>query len=443
MGSAEISQQSGSEDMAYEEALAAQRDVIDSIDSALVPLFQRRAEAAREIGRLKATQGLPVFVGAREQEVIDRACAANGEDSALSQEAVTTLMRGVMKTSRAAQQNWIDRDTRVITGFRPTSDLTIGNYLGAVRPSVELQDDPNIELYIFVADLHGLTDTSPHDIAEYRHAVVHDLIALGVNPERSTLYMQSDIEGPVVEIANRVGPYINVGALSNTPSLKEKMQDAVRKGVTEGEEAGFSNFALLGYPVLMAADIYAQRADRVPVGNDQDAHLELAREIARRFNRAHGGDTLVEPQNIALNALRILSLDGKGKMSKSNPSQAIILTDDPELAEQKIKKAVTAGAGEWNAALESHFLVAEQTAQTEEDRARIAEIKQAHQAGQSVMGDFKKVWGRVNARFLDEFQTTKALIDKADTVSALRYGADRAERNALETLGTMKEVMGF
>jgi tryptophanyl-tRNA synthetase len=435
--------QEGGDERSYDEAIAEQREIINGIDEELIPLFRKRAEAAREVGRIKAEHGRPIFVGAREQEVLDRARGANGGDSALSDESVDKLMRTVMKTSRAAQQDWVDRESRVITGFRPTSDLTIGNYLGAVRPFIELQSDPTKELYVFVADLHGLTDTDPRDMAEYRYAVVHDLMALGVDPERSTLYMQSDIEDSVVEIANRVGRYVSVSVLSNTPSLKEKMQDLVRNGGAESDKTQNANFALLGYPVLMAADIYAQHADSVPVGNDQDAHLEIAREIARRFNGTFDLDILVKPQNLALESLRILSLDGKGKMSKSNPNQAIILTDDPELASGKIGKAVTTAAGEWSDILESHFLVAEQTARTEEERAQLAEIKQAHLAGKPVMGDFKKLWGRINAHFLEGFQAAKAGIDEADTRSALRYGADRAERNAQDTLDQMKDVMGF
>ncbi len=435
--------QQGGPDNTYQEQLAEQRVTIDAIDAQLIPLIAQRAEAAKEVGRIKADHNLPIFVSSREEEVRERARQANGDNSALSDESVDLIMNTVMKTSRAAQQDWVDRDSRVITGFRPTSNLTMGNYLGAVRPTVELQDDPSKELYVFVADLHGLTDNDPSELAEYRHAVVHDLLALGINPQRTTVYMQSDIESSVVGIANRVGPYINVGALAGTPSIKDKMHDAVRKGNAENEEVTSANFALLGYPVLMAADIYAQSADSVPVGNDQDAHLELARGISRKFNKAFDCDILVEPKNLALASLSVKALDGKGKMSKTFPNQAIILNDDPELASKKISKAVTAEAGGWNDALESHFLVAEQTAQTDEDKQRLAEIKAAHRDGASVMGDFKKLWSKVTAEFLADFQTKRANINEDDTHGALRYGADRAERNAQQTLNEMKQVMGF
>jgi tryptophanyl-tRNA synthetase len=427
----------------YEAELDQQRAVINEVDATLVPLFKRRAEAALEVGKIKARHGLPVYVGAREQEVIDKACDINGEDSIMPDQDITTLFRAVMKTSRAAQQRLTEKDDRVITGFRPTSDLTIGNYLGAVRPSLELQKDPSKDLYIFAADVHGLTDTDPREIAAYRHEVIKDLMAFGIDPQQSTVYMQSDIEDSVVEIANRVGPYITVNELARTPNLKEKMQTAMRKGTSETDEAGLSNFALFGYPVLMAADIYAQHAELVPVGEDQEPHLELARSIARRFNKNFGKGVLVEPKNLAVESLRILSLDGKGKMSKTNPNQAILLTDDPELASRKISKAMTAGAGEWNDAIESHFTVAKSTAQTEEQRHELEEIKKAHNSGQAVMKDFKTLWGSIIEQTLEDFQTAKAHINDADVLSALRYGADRAEKNALQTLSAMREAMGF
>ncbi len=332
---------------------------------------------------------------------------------------------------------------RVITGFRPTSDLTIGNYLGAVKPSVDLQNDPRIDLYVFVADMHGLTDGDPRDIAPYRHAVVRDCMALGIDPQVATLYLQSDIEAQTVQIANRLAPHISVSELARTPNLKEKMQAAVRKGDVDDDDAAKANYALLGYPVLMAADIFAQRSSLVAVGEDQEPHLELARTMARRFNSTFDTKVLVTPRILGIQSLRILALDGKGKMSKTNPGQAIILTDDPELAAQKIKRATTAGAGEMNDTIESHFLVAKSTARTDEQRQRLKELKAAHIGGTAVMKEFKAVWSEITAATLDDFQQARAKISDNDVTGALRYGADKAERNATAILGQMKEVMGF
>lgn len=335
---------------------------------------------------------------------------------------------------------------RVITGFRPTSDLTVGNYLGAVKPSVELQNSGRIDLYAFVADLHGLTDGDPEEIAPYRQAVVKDLMALGIDPSVTTLYLQSDIEAQTVQIANRVAPYISVSELARTPNLKDKMQDAVRLGKTDSDEADKANFSLFGYPVLMAADIFAQNSFLVGVGQDQEPHLELARTMARRFNARfapEGEKILVEPRILGMKALRVLSLDGKNKMSKTNPNQAIILTDDPDEARKKIKKATTAGAGEWNDAIESHFGIAEAMTTDEAYQARLRELKLAHKAGQAVMGEFKTAWGDITAEALAAFQAKRAAIDDDTVVSALQYSSDKAGHNASAVLKQMQEAMGF
>jgi len=334
-------------------------------------------------------------------------------------------------------------ETHVISGFRPTSDLTVGNYLGAIRPSLELQEDPNKDLYVFVADMHGLTDHDPREIAPYRTEVVQDCLALGVDPNKTTLYLQSDVEAPVAQIAGRLSPYISVAELARTPNLKEKMQTAVRRGDAESDDALKANFGLLGYPVLMAADIFAQKAPWVAVGEDQEPHLELARKIASRFNTRFETSTLVEPRILAIDALRILSLDGKGKMSKTNPSQAIMLTDDVDYARKKIQRATTGEAGSWNELLASHFLVAEHTTNDEGRLAELAELRVAHMSGKPVMGAFKRVWGDITETLLGNFQAKKAQIDHTQVNEVLQQGAEKARANATATLASMKEVMGF
>lgn len=339
-----------------------------------------------------------------------------------------------------------EKVNRVITGFRPTNELTIGNYLGAIKPSVELQEDPETDLYCFVADLHALTDSDPREVAPHRHAVVRDCIALGINPNASTIYLQSRIEAETVQIANRLAPYIGVGALARTPNIKEKIQTAIKNGDEidpEDVDAFKANYALLGYPVLMAADIFAQKAPFVAVGEDQKPHVELAREIARKFNKTFGKEVLVVPKIVALQSLRILSLDGKGKMSKTNPSQAILLNDDPDQAAKKINRAVTAGAGEWNEAIESHFTVAEAMIETEEDQQRLAELKAAHLDGQSVMKDFKQLWADITGRKLEAFQIAEAGISESDVEGILLFSGDKATINSTQTLNEMKEAMGF
>lgn len=332
---------------------------------------------------------------------------------------------------------------RVLSGFRPTSDLTLGNYFGAIKPALDIQDDPSKELTVFVADLHGLTDHHPDEIAPFRKNVVHDCLALGIDPELTTLYLQSDIEAPVAQISNRVSPYVSVAELARTPNLKEKLQQIRKLSAETPDDHLSANLSLLSYPVLMAADIFSQQAGLVAVGEDQEPHLEITRKIARRFNRAFGSNTLVEPRILAVDALRILSLDGKGKMSKSNPKQAILFTDDPDEARDKIRKATTASTGEWNPVIESHFLTAQGLATTEDQVAELGDMKERHLAGIGTMGQFKNLWAEIVQAKLLDFQERRRRLSEEDIEEALRKGESKAYISAQRVLERIKSQTGF
>lgn len=337
--------------------------------------------------------------------------------------------------------------TPVLSGFRPTSDLTVGNYFGAVKPAIEIQDDPTKELSVFVADLHGLTDHDPREIAPYRTGVIRDCMALGIDPEQTTLYLQSQIEPEVTQIANRISPYAGVGELARTPNLKEKMSMLRGQGkeLGEADDALAANFALLGYPVLMAADIYSQRAAEVAVGEDQIPHLEFAREVARRFNAKFGEQghpVLVEPAILAVDSVRIISLNGKGKMSKSRPSQALMFTDDPDEARRKIQRATTAEQGTWNPVIESHFNVAQGLA-TPEQAEELDQLRLAHLGGRAVMGTFKSRWADIFEHRLVAFQEARARITDEDVQAVLDKGGARAGQQAGSVLADMRIAMGM
>ena len=334
-----------------------------------------------------------------------------------------------------------EQKQRVLSGFRPTSDLTLGNYFGAIKPALDIQDDETKDLTVFVADLHGLTDHKPEEIEPYRKTVIHDALALGIDPDKTTLYLQSDIEAPVAQIANRVSPYVSVAELARTPNLKEKLQKIL--GIDSDVDASNANLALLNYPVLMAADIYSQRSELVAVGEDQEPHLEIARKIARRFNREYGSPILVEPQILAVNALRIMSLDGKGKMSKTNPRQAILLTDDPDEARQKIAKATTASAGEWNPIIDSHFTLAEGLAATDDELGELCDIKEQHLAGVPTMREFKRIWADVVEKKLVEFQQKRAALCAEDVDAALKRGESKAYVSAQRVFENIRAHTGF
>jgi len=323
----------------------------------------------------------------------------------------------------------------LLTGIRPTGDLTVANYLGAVAPIVKLQSQ-GVSPVVFVADLHAITDNEPATVRQYIHGVVADYIALGVDPQKATIYLQSDIAGEVTTFTALLARHISVAELLRVPTLKDKLKKNARPET--------ANALLLLYPVLMAADILLNRAKKVPVGEDQLAHMEITRLLARRFNKKYG-EVFPIPQVLQVKSLRILSLRGEGKMSKTNPGGAIFLTDDMETVAKKIKAAETAFEGVMSDKLESHILIAKGLAKTESKRNEVDAIIQAHKSGKPVMGQFKQLLTRIVQNFLTEFQTKRAEImrDPSYIPFILEKGAKVARENAIETLEEVRRVLRF
>ncbi len=315
----------------------------------------------------------------------------------------------------------------IFTGIRPTGDLTVANYLGAVKPIVELQDEEK-EIMVFVADLHALTDHEPHQARKFTNEVVADYLALGLDPERTDIFVQSEITPEVTTLMTWLSRHISASELLRVPTLKDKLKKNSRPET--------ANALLLLYPVMMASDIILQRAHKVPVGEDQLAHMEVTRKLIRRFNNQYG-EILPTPKVLEVEApLRLQSLRGDGKMSKTNPKGAIFLTDSPEEAADKIKRAQTAFAGKMNETLKSHILLAQELARTEEDKNMIDQIVQKHMSGEKVMGDFKQILTKITKNFLHEFQEKRQKITQdPDYVSGiLKTGAKKAKQNAKNTL---------
>jgi len=217
---------------------------------------------------------------------------------------------------------------RSLSGIRVTGRFHIGNYLGAGVNYVRLQDD--YESYIFVADYHTLT-TKPNarDFTDDLYDMVMDLVAIGIDPERTVLYRQSAIP-EVAELTLLLAMVTPLSWVQRVPTFKEKVRD----------QPDNVNLGLFEYPVLQCADIVIVKGDVVPVGRDQAPHLELTREITRRFNRTYG-DVFPEPQ-IVLNpdAPLIKGTDGKAKMSKSL-NNIVGVTDDPEVIRKQVHSMVT------------------------------------------------------------------------------------------------------
>jgi tryptophanyl-tRNA synthetase len=215
----------------------------------------------------------------------------------------------------------------VFSGIQPSGGFHIGNYFGAVQNWVELQD--KFRCLYCVVDLHSLTQSyDVHEMSERVTTLTAELLASGIDPNRSVLFVQSHVpeHSELAWILSTVTPY---GELSRMTQFKEKSE----------REPDNINAGLMSYPILMAADILLYRATRVPVGIDQVQHLELAREICRRFN-ARFGPVFPEPQPLHTKALKILGLDGKQKMSKSL-GNSVQIADEPDVIRAKIKNAFT------------------------------------------------------------------------------------------------------
>ncbi len=329
----------------------------------------------------------------------------------------------------------------VVSGIRPTGYLHLGNYFGAMRNYVRMQDQ--YDCYFFVANWHSLT-THP-DTKQLKNSVnrvIAENIACGLDPEKVALYVQSD----VAEIAE-LYLYLNMlaykGELEKTATFKDKVR-------LQPENV---NAGLLTYPVLMAADVLIQRAVKVPVGKDQEQHLEMARNFAERFNHRYGN---VLPLPYAFNygdeLIKILSLDGNGKMSKSeNQMATIFLADDDESIRKKIMKAKTDQGPELPNSIkpdyiQNLFTLMKQVSSAETFQKFEADFN-ASSVGNCIIryGDMKKQLAEDMARFIHPIREKAADIQNDEVLlqKLIKQGADKARARASETLKIIREAIGL
>ena len=259
----------------------------------------------------------------------------------------------------------------LISGIQPSGRLHLGNYLGALKNFVELQNSGKYQCYFFIADLHSLTEN--YNPKEKKNQVINlmaDYLAAGLDPKKSVIFLQSQIPAhtELAWILNTITPFGELGRMTQfkekTEALTKRASELSRQVLTPlNEEAvkgykkiildisedisgEFYNVGLFDYPVLMAADILLYGAKFVPVGEDQLQHLELTRTLARKFN-SRFGETFIEPKEIMTNSPRLMSLsDPKKKMSKSDPASCLFLDDLPEEIKEKIKRATTDSGSE-------------------------------------------------------------------------------------------------
>ena len=329
----------------------------------------------------------------------------------------------------------------ILTGDRPTGKLHLGHYIGSLENRVKLQEDPNNEMFIMIADQQALTDNweNPKKVQESLIEVGLDYLAVGLDPKKSNLFIQSQIP-QLPELTVYYLNLVTVSRLERNPTVKTEIQD---KGFEKSLPAGF-----LVYPVSQAADITAFNATHVPVGDDQKPMLEQAREIVRDFNRIYDTDALVEPEVMLppKGRGRLVGIDGKGKMSKSL-NNGIYLSDSADEIQKKVMKMYT----------DPNHIRVEDPGQVEgnvvftyldifdDDKEKVAELKEHYQRGG--LGDVK-----IKRYLNDVLQAKLAPIRErreeyaADTgyiLDMLKEGSDNAERVAAQTLDNVKRAMGI
>jgi len=320
----------------------------------------------------------------------------------------------------------------ILTGLRPSGALTLANYAGAVKPIVEAQAVVKGPILLFVADLHGLTDQEPHFVAAHVQSTAADLLALGIDPARVKLYVQSALMHEVNELAGYLERHVRVAELLRLPALKDKLRGSQR--------AENASVALLLYPVLMAADILLHRARQVPVGEDQLAHLEIARLLARRFNAAQAA-VFVEPQPLQVDAPRFLALRGAGKMSKSEPDTALLLSDDDQALRSKIAGCQTANEREMSPHLTSHANLIRALSDEAAVDAELDALLAAHLRGEPVMRAFKELFAAVVLSFVAAVRARRARLSAPHVRAVLDEGTVFARASARVTLAAARAAM--
>lgn len=323
----------------------------------------------------------------------------------------------------------------VVSGIRPTGNLHLGNYFGAVRAFTQMQNEYNC--YFFIADWHSLT-THPHpdDIIRSTNTILAEYLACGIDPEKATIYVQSDVR-EVLELYLYLNMNAYLGELERTTSFKDKAR----------QQPDNVNAGLLTYPSLMAADILMHKAVKVPVGKDQEQNMEMARKFARRFNTIYGVDFFTEPQSFSLGerALKVPGLDGSGKMGKSE-GNAIYLIDDEKTISKKVMRAVTdAGPTEPNSEkpepIQNLFTLMEIVSAPEvyqhfdglynDCAIRYGDMKK------QLAADINAFCAPIRERILD-IQGDKELLSRV-----ARIGAEKARESASKTINEVRHIIGF
>jgi tryptophanyl-tRNA synthetase len=323
----------------------------------------------------------------------------------------------------------------VVSGIRPTGNLHLGNYFGALKSFLQMQHE--YHCFFFIADWHSLTThPKPGNIQDSVKKILAEYLACGIDPEKATIYVQSDVP-EVLELYLYLNMNAYLGELERVTSFKEKVRlqpDNVNAG-------------LLTYPTLMAADVIIHRAVKVPVGKDQEQNMEMMRKYARRFNQIYGVDYFPEPASFHLSekAVKVPGLDGSGKMGKSE-GNAIYLIDDETTIRKKVMKAVTDSGptepgSEKPEAIANLFTMMEIVSEPSvleffNDKYNRCEIRYGDMKKQ-LAEDINKFCAPIRERILH------ILNDEPYMEKVIRRGAAKARESAAKTLREVREIIGF
>jgi len=323
----------------------------------------------------------------------------------------------------------------VLSGIRPTGNLHLGNYYGAVRSFVKMQYEYNC--LFFIADWHSLTThPTPENIQNSARTILAEYLACGLDPEKATIYVQSDVP-ETLELYLYFNMNTYLGELGRVTTFKEKAR----------QQPDNVNAGLFTYPTLMAADILQHRAKYVPVGKDQEQNMEMARKCARRFNNIYKTELFPEPQNyyFGAEALKVPGLDGTGKMGKSD-GNCIYLCDEENVVRKKVMRAVTDNGpqalnSEKPEVIENLFKIMSIVSDAEtvkyfDEKWNDCTLRYGDMKKQ-LAEDMVKVLNPIRER-IQEFSANTELLDKI-----ARQGAERARESASATLKEVRKIIGF
>lgn len=322
---------------------------------------------------------------------------------------------------------------RILSGMRPTGDLHLGNYFGAIKQFLDLQAAGE-ECFFFAADIHALTEvTGPTKIDQLSVEIARNYLACGIDPMLSTLYRQSDVP-EVSEIALLLGNIVKIGRLQSCTTFKDRLHN---RKVPEGEVS----YGLLGYPVLMASDILCVRAEIVPVGQDQMQHVEMTRDFARTFNRTFSRDVFTVPELNLSNPLRVPGIDGADKMGKSD-GNTIALLEDIGSVMKKVRGIPTQAeaGGAMEEGTVALYTLMELCSPPDVHTEYLLKFSGGEQ---KFFGEMKQRLAEDIAALLEPIQTRYKQFTDGEVREVLMQGAKKVRPIAASVLSDMRNAMGL